>query len=64
MNNLFLAKYIKIIDLAKRLIGLFLGIYLLCEVVKARGNYSNGVYENDCWASYGDIAPRKKLPNA
>jgi hypothetical protein len=23
----------------------------------------NGVYENDCWASYGDISPRKKISN-
>lgn len=63
MNNLILAKYIKIIDLVKRLIGLCLGIYFLSEVLKARGNQTNGVYENDCWATYGDIIPRKKIPN-
>jgi hypothetical protein len=35
----------------------------LYKVQEARGNYLNGVYENDCWASYGDISPRKKISN-
>ena len=62
-NNLFIAKLIKIIDIVKRLIGMSLAIYLLYRVVDARGDYKDGVYENDCWASYGDIVPRKKVAN-